>query len=62
MGGVEVELHSFVTLTLVGSEWSALRPPAVLPQGMQPSVPVENWLPPETAWIFWEKSKNCNHW
>jgi hypothetical protein len=52
-GGVEVQLHAFLTLTLVGSEWSASRSGRALPPRKGPRVPTEGealWAP-EPVWM-----------
>jgi len=38
-GGVDVYLHTFLTMALDGGEWSASCPPATLPMGKEPLNP-----------------------
>jgi hypothetical protein len=54
--GVEVYIHVFLTLALVGSECHA--PVAVLP-GKDAPVPIvqKDWWAPEPVWIIW-RSEN----
>jgi hypothetical protein len=38
-GGMDVQIHIFLTSALAGGEWSASRPGA-LPPGKEPPVPI----------------------
>jgi hypothetical protein len=49
-GGVDVQIHVFLTLALVGGEWSAL------PPGER--APGTHWIggwAPELVWTTWRK-------
>jgi hypothetical protein len=39
-GGVDVQIHIFLTSALAGGEWSASRPGRFYPQGKEPPVPI----------------------
>jgi hypothetical protein len=43
-GGVDVEIHIFLTLTLAGGEWSASRPGRFTPEKKRPWYPLDRRL------------------
>jgi hypothetical protein len=49
-GGVDVQIHIFLALALVGDEWSASRPSRFTP-GKEPLVPIEleGWVDPRAC-------------
>jgi hypothetical protein len=54
-GGVDVEIHIFLTSALVGGEWSTSRPSRFNPEIKVPQVPIgqeTGWVPePIWTWI-----------
>jgi len=54
-GGVEVQLHSFLTSALDGGEWSTSRPSRFIP-GKEPPFPsIEGWVGPRVSLDVMEK-------
>jgi hypothetical protein len=61
-GGVEVQINVFLTLALVGGEWSVSRPGRFTPE-KEPAVPIEQetlWAP-EPVWTTWKSEKSRPH-
>jgi hypothetical protein len=57
-GGVDVYIHVFLTLALVGGEWSHSRPPLINPQGTATGTHwVGGWVGPRTGLDDVEKRK-----
>jgi hypothetical protein len=49
-GGVDVQIHVFLTLALVGGEWSASRPSSFTPEERAPSTHwIGGWVGPRTG-------------
>jgi hypothetical protein len=60
--GVEVQLHSFLTSALDGSEWSASQP-GRFPPGKSPTLPIgygTGWAI-EPVWTRWQRKKFPTH-
>jgi hypothetical protein len=58
-GGMDIQIHIFLTSALVGGEWSVSRPAALSP-GKEPEVPIiqEGWWTPEPIWTIWRRQNS----
>jgi hypothetical protein len=57
-GGVDVQIHIFLTLTLVGGEWSASRPGCFTPGERDPGTHwIGGWVDPRASLDDLEKRK-----
>jgi hypothetical protein len=58
-GGVDVQIQIFLTLAIVGGEWSTSRPGRLSP-GKEPPAPIgqeARWAP-EPAWTTWRRENS----
>jgi hypothetical protein len=57
-GGMDVQIHIFLTLALVGGEWSASHPGCITPGERAPGTHwIGGWVP-EPVWTTWRR-ENC---
>jgi hypothetical protein len=57
-GGVDVQIHAFLTSALIGDEWSASRPGRFIPWERAPSTHwIGGWVGPRTGLDGVEKRK-----
>jgi hypothetical protein len=57
-GGVEVEIHIFLTSALAGGDWSALRPGRFIPGDTDPGTHwIGGWVNPRAGLDDLEKRK-----
>jgi hypothetical protein len=56
--GVEIQLHTFLTLALDGGEWSASHPSHFTPEkrALVPTIKEAGWNP-ELVWTWWQREK-----
>jgi hypothetical protein len=59
-GGVDVEIHIFLTSALVGGEWSASRPVRFTPRERAPVTHwIGDWVGPRTGLDDMERRESC---
>jgi hypothetical protein len=57
-GGVDVQIHIFLTSALVGGKWSASRPGLFTPEERAPRIPwIQGWVDPRAGVDNMEKRK-----
>jgi hypothetical protein len=57
-GGVDVQIHIFLTSALVGGEWSASRPGRFTPEERAPSThQIGGWVGPRAGLEYMESKK-----
>jgi hypothetical protein len=63
-GGVDVWLHVFLTLALVGGEWSASGPGRFSPRGKRPQYPMDRRLgmPQKPVSMMWRRENSWPYW
>jgi hypothetical protein len=62
-GGVDVQIHVFLTSAIVGGEWSASSTGRFTPRGKNPhgSHWIEGWAGPEPVWTTWRSEDSYHH-
>jgi hypothetical protein len=58
-GGMDVQIHIFLTSTLVGGEWSASRPARFTPGEKAPGTNlIRGWVASEPVWATWRRENS----